>query len=187
MADQAASHAEESDGTTMSDGNQTAPDTLEKQDQSSKPSEEPPEDCTTKSKVLDTVEEKPENDDKSSTVTSSTSVFENIEGRVQKAHKLDELSENSVDPSVKEPPEGDGISEKEAAVVSHSEVKEHHSYELIDGQYYHSDTTSGKRYRYEEKTKEWVEVVADNEGKVLTEGSNHEHTSEHGEERKERG
>lgn len=180
MADQAASHAEESDSTTMSDGNQTAPDTLEKQDQSSKPSEEPSEDCTTKSKVLDTVEEKPENDDKSSTVTSSTSVFENIEGRVQKAHKLDELAENGVDPSVKKPPEGDGISEKEAAVVSHSEVKEHHSYELIDGQYYYSDTTSGKRYKYEEKAKEWVEVVADNEGKVLTEGSNHEHTSEHG-------
>lgn len=176
MADQVASHAEESDGTTMSDGNQTAPDTLETQDQFSKPSE----DCTTENKVNDTVEEKSENDDGSSTETSSTSACKSTEERVLKVDKLDELSENGVEPSTKEPPEVGGNSEKEAAVDSLSEVKEHHSYELIDGQYYYSDTTSGKRYRYEEKTKEWVEVVADSEGKVLTEGSNPEHTSEHG-------
>lgn len=176
MADQAAPHAAERDGTTMSDGNQTASDTLETQDQFSKLSE----DCTAEETANNTVKRETDNDDGSLKVTNPVNKCENNEERVQEGDMVDELAEKGIEASEKEIPEECGNSEKEGAGDSSSELKEHHSYELIDGHYYYSDTTSGKRYRYEEKAQDWVEVVADNEGQLVTEGSDSEHASDHG-------
>lgn len=181
-ADQAALHTKEFYSTTMSEGNQTAPGTMDTQDQFSE-----------KKKGNDTVEEEPDNDDGTSGVTGLKNESENRKERVQQVDVLDKLSGNGVKARVTL--EECGNSEKKVANDTLHEVKEHHYYELIGGQYYYSDATTGKRYRYKEKTQEWEEVIegtegksnlqntsefTDNERKVVAEGSNLEHTGEHG-------
>lgn len=147
MADQPAVQTEMMDDGTVCEGNKKPYDTLEIQVQPSKSSEDP------------VTEESKANDADTAQKTVATDEAENAEEITQKNDILEKLSENDSDANL------NGTStvreNDEKKISSHKADEYAHDYELINGQYYYSDTSSGKRYRYEEKTQEWIEVVAE--------------------------
>lgn len=146
MADQPVVHAEGMDAGTMSEGNIMTHDTLEAQAQPSKSSEES---VTEGSKV---------NDPDTSQKTVKTDEDENAEEIIQKNDRLEKHSENGNDANVNGT---STVKENDEGKVSVDSSRKEDDYELINGQYYYSDASAGKRYRYEEKKQEWVEVYVD--------------------------
>ena len=104
--------------------------------------------------------------------TTTTDKDENIEEMIEKNNEVGKVSENRSDTNGTS-----DLKENEEEKSPESLCKDGETgndYELIGGQYYYSDKSSGKRYRYDKKVEEWVEVTVDMET-----GNDSEQASEH--------
>ena len=153
MADQLVLHAEEVDAGTTSEENQIACDTPEDQVEPSKSAGESVTEGT-KLNDADTAQKIVETDEDEN--------GEDIIGENKKSEKLLE-NDNDVNgtPTRTETAEG-----KISTDSSCKQDENTHDYELINGQYYYTDKSSGTRYKYEEKEQEWIEVMQTDEPTV---------------------
>uniref|UniRef100_A0A0P4WFG7 17S U2 SnRNP complex component HTATSF1 n=1 Tax=Scylla olivacea TaxID=85551 RepID=A0A0P4WFG7_SCYOL len=94
--------------------------------------------------------------------TTETDKDKNFEEMTEKNYEVEKMSENGSDASrtsnLKE-----NVEEKISLESSTKDGENAYDYELISGQYYYSDKSSGKRYRYDKNVEEWIEVTMDME------------------------